>query len=45
MLRWFPFDPVNVLFKELRYWRATIFLIPLRIKKREFFLKRPREGA
>lgn len=45
MLRWLSFDPVNVLFKELRYWRATIFLIPLRIKKREFFLKRPREGA
>ena len=45
MLRWLSFDPVNVLFKELRYWRATIFLIPLRIKKREFFLKRTREDA
>lgn len=40
MLRWFPFDPVNVLFKELRYWRATLFLIPARIKKRELFLSR-----
>lgn len=45
MLRWLSFDPVNVLFKELRYWRATLFLIPLRIKKREFFLKRTREDA
>lgn len=43
MLRWLPFDPVNVLFKELRYWRATIFLIPARIRKRELFLSRTRD--
>lgn len=40
VLRWLSFDPVNVLFKELRYWRSTLFLIPLRIKKRELFLSR-----
>jgi hypothetical protein len=45
VLRWLSFDPVNVLFKELRYWRSTLFLIPLRIKKRELFLSRTREDA
>lgn len=43
MLRWLSFDPVNVLFKELRYWRATLFLIPARIRKRELFLSRTRD--
>ena len=43
VLRWLSFDPVNVLFKELRYWRSTLFLIPLRIKKRELFLSRTRD--
>lgn len=37
-LRWIPFDPVNVLFKELRYWKATLSLIPLRIKRRKIAL-------
>lgn len=31
-------DPVNALFKELWYWRATISLIPLRIKRRHIAL-------
>ena len=31
-------DPVNALFKELWYWRATISLIPLRIKRRRIAL-------
>ena len=37
-LRWLPFDPVNVFFKELKYWRDTISLIPLRIKRRRIAL-------
>lgn len=37
-LRWLPFDPVNATFKELKYWKATISLIPLRIKRRKIAL-------
>ena len=37
-LKWLPFDPVNVVFKELKYWRATISLIPRRIKRRRIAL-------
>ena len=35
---WLPFDPVTVVFKELRYWRLTLSLIPLRIKRRRIAL-------
>ena len=37
-LTWLPFDPINAIFKELRYWRATISLIPTRIKRRRIAL-------
>ena len=37
-LQWLPFDPVNVIFKELQYWQLTISLIPLRIKRRKVAL-------
>lgn len=37
-LQWLPFDPINVIFKELRYWRHTISLVPLRIKRRRIAL-------
>lgn len=37
-LSWLPFDPVNAIFKELKYWRLTISLIPLRIKRRRVAL-------
>ncbi len=37
-LSWLPFDPVNAVFKELKYWRATISLIPKRIKRRRIAL-------
>ena len=37
-LTWLPFDPVNAIFKELKYWRATISLIPTRIKRRRIAL-------
>ena len=37
-LQWLPFDPINVIFKELHYWRQTISLIPLRIKRRRIAL-------
>ena len=37
-LSWLTFDPVNAVFKELKYWRATISLIPLRIKRRRIGL-------
>lgn len=37
-LSWLTFDPVNAIFKELKYWRATISLIPLRIKRRRIAL-------
>ncbi len=37
-LSWLPFDPVNAIFKELKYWRATISLIPKRIKRRRIAL-------
>ena len=37
-LQWLPFDPINVFFIELRYWRQTISLIPLRIKRRKVAL-------
>ncbi len=37
-LKWIPFDPVNAIFKELKYWRKTISLIPLRIKRRKVAL-------
>ena len=35
---WIPFDPINVIATELQYWRHTIFLIPLRIKRRKIAL-------
>jgi hypothetical protein len=38
-LRWLPFDPINVIFKELKYWRDTISSIPLRIKRRRISLR------
>ena len=37
-LTWLPFDPINAIFKELKYWRATISLIPKRIKRRRIAL-------
>ena len=37
-LSWIPFDPVNAVFKELKYWRATLSLIPRRIKRRKIAL-------
>ena len=37
-LSWIPFDPLQVFFMELRYWRSTISLIPLRIKRRRIAL-------
>lgn len=37
-LSWLPFDPPSAVCKELRYWRATISLIPLRIKRRRIAL-------
>ena len=37
-LSWLTFDPPSAVFKELRYWRATISLIPLRIKRRRIAL-------
>ena len=37
-LSWLPFDPVNAIFKELKYWRATISLIPKRVKRRRIAL-------
>ena len=38
ILSWLPFDPFNVGLIELRYWRSTISLIPLRIKRRRVAL-------
>ena len=35
VIRLFPFDPVNVIFKEWKYWRLTL---PLRIKRRRISL-------
>ncbi len=35
---WIPFDPINVIATELQYWRHTISLIPLRIKRRKIAL-------
>lgn len=37
-LKWIPFDPINAIFKELKYWRKTISLIPRRIKRRKIAL-------
>lgn len=37
-LTWLTFDPINAIFKELKYWRATISLIPKRIKRRRIAL-------
>ena len=37
-LRMIPFDPINVIFKEIKYWKLTISLIPLRIKRRRIAL-------
>ena len=37
-ISWIPFDPVNAIFKELKYWRATLSLIPRRIKRRKIAL-------
>ena len=37
-LSWFPFDPINIIFLELQYWRDTISLIPRRIKRRRIAL-------
>ena len=38
LLRWLPFDPINVIFKEIWYWKHTISLMPLRIKRRRISL-------
>ena len=37
-LSWLPFDPMNAIFKELKYWRATLYLMPLRVKRRRIGL-------
>lgn len=37
-LSWLPFDPMNAIFKELKYWRATFYLMPLRVKRRRIGL-------
>ena len=37
-LSWLPFDPMNAIFKELKYWRATLYLMPLRFKRRRIGL-------
>ncbi len=37
-MAWIPFDPANAICHELKYWRATIRLIPLRIKRRRVAL-------
>ncbi len=37
-LSWLPFDPMNAIFKELKYWRHTLYLMPLRVKRRRIGL-------
>ena len=37
-LSWLPFDPMNAILKELRYWRHTLYLMPLRVKRRRIGL-------
>ena len=37
-LSWLPFDPMNAFFKELKYWRHTLYLMPLRVKRRRIGL-------
>ena len=33
-LHWIPFDPIDVVFFELKYWLRTLSVLPLRIKHR-----------
>lgn len=37
-LGWLAFDPLNTVLREVQYWRATISLIPERIRRRKVFL-------
>ena len=37
-LSWLTFDPINAILTELHYWRLTLALVPLRIKRRKIAL-------
>ena len=37
-LSWLPFDPMNAIFRELKYWNHTLYLMPLRVKRRRIGL-------
>jgi len=37
-IRWFSFDPLNIILEELRYWKIASSFIPERIKRRKVFL-------
>ena len=37
-LGWLTFDPWNAFFRELWYWRHTLYLMPLRVKRRRIGL-------
>ena len=39
MVRLFPFDPVNVFWHEIGYWKAFVRYIPCRIKKRRISVR------
>ena len=38
-LQWFSFDPLNVILREICYWKDTISLIPVRIRHRRISLR------
>ena len=37
-LSWFTFDPLNTILGELQYWKATLSLMPERIRRRKVAL-------
>ena len=37
-LSWFTFDPLNTILGELQYWKATLSLMPERIRRRKISL-------
>ena len=37
-LTWLPFDPPNAILREIKYWQHTLYLMPLRVKRRRIGL-------
>lgn len=38
-VKWFGFDPLNIVLSEIRYWKDTISLVPERLRRGKLFLR------